>query len=89
MKTLSDIEFPETPEEAEGWSHIVRRLPLHMKVLCVAHTRIEGTWRAYCAPVPGERHEDEMQFVFDWGEAIPERIALAMFPDFKGIPYAR
>ena len=89
MKTLSDIEFPETPEEAKEWSHTVRRVALHMNVLVVAHTRIEGAWCAYCRPVPGYNHDQEWEGVLNDGTKLSENYARALFPDFAGIPYAR
>ena len=62
---------------------------LHMCVLAVALTRIEGAWCAYIAPVPGQTHSEEYQAVLDHGEKLPEAVALALWPCFKGVPYAR
>jgi len=89
MKKIGELEFPENADESKVWVKTSRHVALHMKVMCVAHTRIEGAWRAYCAPVPGEYHEHELEPVFEWGETIPEKIALAIFPLFTGIPYAK
>lgn len=89
MKTLSDIAFPETPEEAKLWEHKVIVRALHRQVLVVAHTRIEGKWRAYCAPVPGKNHDHEWQKVLDYGSKLPETYARSFFSEFADIPYAR
>ena len=62
---------------------------LFQYVLCVAHTRIEGTWCAYCRNVPGQDHAGEAWYVLKTGDKLAEEIALAIFPRFKGIPYAR
>src|SRR3990167_6286294 len=39
--------FPKTIEEAKTWSRCILRRALASRVLAVAVTRIEGTWRAY------------------------------------------
>jgi hypothetical protein len=87
-KWLKD-HFPQTPEQARGWQAHVRCRALHARVLCVARTRIEGAWAAYCAPVPGMNHVAEMEPVLESGNKMPEDVARAMFPAFKGVPYAR
>lgn len=61
---------------------------LDRKVLVVAIKRVEGFWCAYIGSVPGESHELELQDVRDRGNKLDEKIALAIFPHFKGIPYA-
>ena len=63
---------------------------LHRKVLAVARTRIEGTWKAYIVPVPGQNHDREM--VEHWREEgfqLPEGIARAIFGCMEDVPYAR
>jgi len=60
---------------------------LDSRVLVVAVRRIDG-WCAYIGAVPGESHERELQDVKDHGNKLPESIALAIFPRFKGIEYA-
>jgi len=61
---------------------------LSQKVLCVAHTRKEGMWCAYCDAVPGYNHENESELVFQHGDRLPIRIAEVIFPQFRGVPYA-
>lgn len=75
--------------EIATWRPVRRSFALHMKVLCAATTRIEGAWSAVCSDVPGWSHHDEIQAVLDHGDPLPESIALVMFPEFAGIPYAR
>lgn len=89
MRQIGNFYFPESKEEAKQWKHVVRIHALHQNVLCVAHTRIEGTWCAYCGPVLGIRHSEEHQDVLEHGDKLSEKIALAIFLDFEGIPYAR
>ena len=81
--------FPTTPEEARAWKPIVRRVALHRQVLAVARTRIEGAWAAYIAPVPGMNHDDEEDEVLRHGSKLLEDVAIALFPIFQDIPYAR
>lgn len=70
------------------WQPVVARHTLHREVLAVATTRIEGTWCAYISNVPGHDHDVEKYGVLRHGEKLAEEVALALFPDFKGIPYA-
>jgi len=58
MKLIGQFEFPESKEEAENWERFVLMKALSQKVLCVAHTRKEGMWCAYCDAVPGYNHEN-------------------------------
>lgn len=81
--------FPSNPEEARAWLPLTFHHALHMNVLCVATTCVEGTWRAYCAPVPGRRHSDEEEPVLQYGEKLSQDVARALFPHLEGIPYAR
>ena len=87
MKILSGFEFPETNDET--WEPTFRRHPLHRQVLVVAKTRAEGTWKAYCFPVPGINHNDEMYLWEKEGSQLPEAIARSLFSEFEGLPYAR
>ena len=89
MKTIGRYTFPETTIEAESWEPVVRRVALHRNVLVVARTRIEGQWAAYCKPVLGINHDNEMGGVLYDGAKVLETLARVMFPDFDGIPYAR
>ena len=61
---------------------------LAQTVLVVAVKRIPGEWCAYIKDVPGEKHERELEDVKAWGAKLPENLALAMFPQFEGTPYA-
>ena len=81
--------FPTNPEEARAWSPYQRNHALAMTVLAVAHTRVEGAWCAYINSVPGMNHRAEEQAVLDNGEKLGEEIALALFPELRGVPYAR
>ena len=95
MKALGEydyIMFPENPEEAKNWEKdfkYIHTTALARCVLVYAHTRIEGAWCAYIDSVPGENHDNEWQAVRDNGDKLSEKIALAIFPEFTGIPYAR
>ena len=79
--------WPSTHHRTVGWRPIVTHHALAMRVLCVATTRIEGAWCAYCDAVPGMRHDDEVTDVLCYGDKLPEAVALALFPDWEGIPY--
>ena len=81
--------FPKTPDEAKQWTPYVRHTALAMRVITVAQQRIEGAWRAYIDAVPGQNHQLEFDAVLRNGEPLPEDVALALFPEFEGVPYAR
>ena len=89
MRKIGQVEFPETPDEMELFDPRVEHVALHSNVLAVMRTRIEGTWVAYCAPVPGMNHDAERYSVLKLGEKLPENIARAMFGFMEGVPYAR
>ena len=80
--------FPKSTEEAQKWKPIIDKRGLSMCVLCVANTRIEGMWSAYCDAVPGDCHKLEYDAVLANGAKLPEAIARAIFPRFKDVPYA-
>lgn len=62
---------------------------LHQKVLIVATHRVEGTWKAYCVPVPGRNHRQEAETYWqENGVDIGEARARALFPQYSEIPYA-
>jgi hypothetical protein len=61
---------------------------LHSKVMVIARTRIEGTWKAYCFPVPGKNHDKEEERWRDHGSQLTEKVARAMFPNLERVPYA-
>ena len=84
-----DWKFPETPEEADVWKPEVRVIALGRRVLVVANTRQEGMWCAYCAAVTGMNHEHEFEEVRRHGDKLEEKLALAIFPSFEGVPYAK
>ena len=35
------------------------RTMLHRQVMVLARIRVEGSWKAYCFPVPGQAHDAE------------------------------
>lgn len=57
-------------------------------VIVVAVKRIPGEWCAYIKDVPGENHEREIELVRKWGAKLREDLALFLFPQFRGTPYA-
>lgn len=74
--------------DVTNWAPTVAFVALNKDVLAVARTRIEGSWSAFCAAVPGKRHEQEIEAVLDYGAKLPECVARVLFPTFEG-PYAR
>jgi len=91
MKNIGErgFEFPETADEAKAWEPHTERHAMHHEVLVHARTRTEGAWAAYCYPVPGRSHRDEEHLWREIGAKLPSDIALAIFPSFAGIPYAK
>ena len=83
-----DFNFPTAPEEALAWKVTFIRRALHFQVLAVATTRVEGAWAAYIFPVPGQNHDHEWQAWETDGDKLPKAVALAIFPEFEGVPYA-
>ncbi len=81
--------FPKNVEEASAWKPHIRHRALHMNIIVAARTRIECAWAAYIGPVPGMNHDNEYQAVLDHGSKLDEAVARAIFPSFKGVPYAR
>lgn len=75
---------PATPETYDDWTRTIRRVALARKVLCVATTRVEGSWTAYINAVPGLDHHVEVDVVLARGTKLPERIARMLFPEFDG-----
>ena len=67
---------------------VIRRRALATKVLVVATTRVEGTWKAYCDAVPGYDHQQEVDAVLRHGDQIAEPFARVLFPEFDSLPYA-
>ncbi len=65
----------------------VQWLALASKVIAVAATRVEGTWKAYIDCVPGLCHSDEWEAVLANGDPLHEPVARAIFPRFADIPY--
>jgi hypothetical protein len=62
---------------------------LHRQVMVLARTRIEGTWKAYCFPVPGMNHDQEEYLWQADGQQLPEGTARAMFGFLENIPYSK
>lgn len=94
MKQIGKFSFPDPSsativKDIKGWKETFVWKALHYKVLAVAKTRIEGKWSAYCFPVPGVNHDNETYLWKKEGSKLEEKIALAIFPQFEGIPYAR
>ena len=81
--------FPRNMRESQKFEPVIFHKALNVNVLAVARTRIEGAWGAYIAAVPGLRHEDERAAVLGYGAKLREPVARAIFPMFKGVPYAR
>ena len=67
MRTIGryNIAFPDTVghDEVRSWEPIVVHCALASRVLAVATTRVEGTWKAYCDAVPGRDHRAECDAV--------------------------
>ncbi len=66
----------------------IYRHAIHSKVLVVGKMRIEGTWRAYCFPVPGVCHREEWQRWRTDGAPLPEPVARAIFGFLEEVPYS-
>lgn len=90
MKQIGRFQFPEQGDvkAACAWEPYVLIRALSRTALCVAKTRIEGAWNAYCMGVPGINHKLESIAVVREGDKLPENIALAIFPEYTGVPYA-
>lgn len=69
-------------------STITNWIALDMTVIVVAVKRETGEWCAYIKSVPGDNHEQEKQDVEKWGAKLSKSIALAIFPQYQGVPYA-
>ena len=82
------FNFPETKEELINWTYQKQRYMLHRNVMCLAKTRIEGRWCAYCFPVPGKNHDKEEYLWKTEGAKLSKKLAENMFPEFKELPYA-
>ena len=86
MKTIGKFMFPDSP--GDPWEpHVVCR-SLAPSVLCVAETRVEGAWAAYCGSVPWDS-PTQKESVLNCGTKLPEDVARVVFPRFEGVPYAR
>ena len=82
------FNFPETEAEFIDWRYETRRVMLHREVMCLAKTRAEGKWCAYCFPVPGVNHDKEEYLWLDKGCKMAEKVARLLFPQFEDIKYA-
>ena len=89
MKTIGGHAFPETEQEFKTWKPVFVVRKLHYKVLVVAKTRVEGQWKAYCTPVPGQNHDTEWCLWKTEGTQVLEAYARPMFPEFGELKYAR
>ncbi len=80
--------FAHTVEQAREWQPEIRRRALASTVLCVAKTRVEVGWAAYCAGVSGHNHDNEWRAVLSQGSKLDERIARVIFPEFDDVRYS-
>ena len=62
---------------------------LTTKIIVVAETREDGTWKACIGPRDPLRPKYEMPLILGLGTAVYEPIARVLFPHFKKLPYAR
>ena len=83
------FDFPPCPTAFDEWRPQVAVRTLAHKVLAVANTRVEGTWKAYISDVPGKNHDEEWKLVRSHGVTLQEDLAKAMFPGFAAIPYTQ
>jgi hypothetical protein len=84
----TEKEFESKTVTPDEWKPTIRLHALAMRVLCVASTRLEGTWSAYVDAVPGENHQEEYDQVLRFGDKLPEQVARILFPDFpQDMPY--
>ena len=89
------VFFEELPresgmsEQTEGqeWSAKIARYSLSPNVMVVARTRIEGTWAAYVAAVPGQSLSEDEKLTLDNGTKLSEKIARAIFSTFEEMKY--
>ena len=91
-KNLPDhwkCHFPRNSRDAQKFEAAVFHTALSVNVLAVARTRIEGAWAAYIGVANSYRHEDDRDSILNYGAKLREPVARAIFPMFKGVPYAR
>jgi hypothetical protein len=90
MRQIGNFPFPdqENAEDTDNWLPAIHVRALNRDVLCVATTQIEGRWRAYIGAVAGLNHDEEWSDILRHGGRLPESVASAVFPEFKGVPYA-
>lgn len=62
------------------FNEIVEWKALETKVIAVLIKRVDG-WAAYIGSVPGVCHKNEIALVAQQGAKLPEKIALAIFPN--------
>ena len=70
--------------------HILRWTALASDVIAVAVARPhdgDGAWTAYIKAVPGKRHVDEYMDVVHWGDILPPKVAVSIFPEQVGKSY--
>jgi len=73
--------------EEQKWSPTIARYSLSPNVMVVARTRIEGTWGAYVAAVPGQSISHDEKLTLDNGTKLPEKIARVIFEQFEEMKY--
>ena len=60
---------------------------LGRNVLAVAKEGAVNDWAAYIDAVPGINHEAEVEHVMTNGDKLPERVARALFPEFRDLAW--
>ena len=88
MKTETEKTPTGASDSTGSFSPQFYRRMLHGQVMVLAKTRIEGTWKAYCFPVPGKSHDNEEYLWEREGSAISEKLARQMFPSLENVPYS-
>jgi len=64
------------------------RRMLHRQVMVLARIRVEGAWKAYCFPVPGQNHDAEEHLWENEGAQMTEWEARPLFGFLEDVPYA-
>ena len=86
---MTQQEVIKTTADANAWKREVQVVALSSKVLAVAATRPDGTWKAYVDAVPGMDHDQEWEAVLSQGCQMMEQWARGIFPRLEGMRYSR
>ena len=84
----SSGEPPPSPQTSSGEPKVIY-YPLHRRVLVVALEWLDGTWCAYCVPVPGEDHDEECHLWRRHGCTLTVWVAHGLFPLLDRRKYRR